>query len=88
MIALLDTTILIAVAFVVILYVGGKKLLRERYYRDFIWFACMLTWTFVLMLAYEQDWPIATRITSVAFFDQCVKPITQPLRPIMNLEME
>ncbi|GMK38311.1 hypothetical protein PCCS19_13650 [Paenibacillus sp. CCS19] len=85
---MMDTTILIVVAFLVTLYVCGKNLLRKRYYRDFIWFACMLAWTFVIMLAYTQKWPIAERLTSVAFFDQCMKPVTQQLRPIMNIELE
>ncbi|MBD3920867.1 hypothetical protein H8B09_19020 [Paenibacillus sp. PR3] len=85
---MINTTILIAAGFVVMLYIGGKMLLRKRYIRDFIWYTCMLTWAFVIMLAYEQKWAIASKITSVAFFDQCVKPISQALRPIMNMEFE
>ncbi|MNY76216.1 hypothetical protein D3C86_2157280 [compost metagenome] len=70
------------------MYIGGKKLLRKRYYRDFVWYICMLAWAMVITLAYEQKWEIASHITSLAFFDQCVKPITQQLRPIMNWELK
>jgi|GEM_PF-2196833 len=85
---MLNPNILITVGFAVMLYAGARILHRKRYYRDFVWYVCILGWAFVIMLAYVQKLPMASQITSIALFKQCVKPFSQQLLPIMNLEFE
>ncbi|PWW08284.1 hypothetical protein DFQ01_1015 [Paenibacillus cellulosilyticus] len=78
------TTILVTSIFIIVLYIGGRTLLHKRYYRDFIWYACVLIWAFVITFAYVQKWVVASQLTSLAMFDACVRPITQFIRPIMK----
>lgn len=76
--------IVVTVVFIILLYAGGKTLLHKRYYRDFIWYTCMLVWSYVIMFAYVQKWLIASHLTSVALFNECVEPISQLMSPIMR----
>lgn len=66
---------LILLAYVALLFVGGKPLVRKKWYKDLMVYIGLLTWSAFIAAGLLLDWPAASVGTSVALINMGVEPI-------------
>ncbi|ACS99596.1 hypothetical protein [Paenibacillus sp. JDR-2] len=71
--------IVIALVYIVLLIVGGKPLIRKKWYKDFIVYLVLLTWSAIIAVGFVLNWSGAASGTTVVFINM----LMEPLRKIM-----
>ncbi len=67
--------IVAVLAYIVLLIIGGKPLIRKKWYKDFVVYLVLLTWSAVIAVGFILDWSGAETGTTVALINMGMKPI-------------
>ncbi|WP_201007034.1 hypothetical protein [Paenibacillus glycanilyticus] len=72
---MLYVAIVIVLAYIVLLYAGGKPLIRKKWYKDFAVYLVLLTWSTVIGVGYVLNWQGVSVGTTVALINMAMEPI-------------
>ncbi|MWC30557.1 hypothetical protein [Paenibacillus sp. MMS18-CY102] len=69
----------IIVVFIALLFLGGRPLIRNKWYRDFAVFFLLLAWSSFMAMGIAMNWSFAESLTSVYWVGVVLKPISAML---------
>ncbi|SFE72973.1 hypothetical protein SAMN05216378_3865 [Paenibacillus catalpae] len=76
--------LIILLLYVALLIIGGKPLIRKKWYKDLIMYAGLLTWSTFIAVGLVLDWPAAAVGTTVAIINMGVEPIRQMMEGMVG----
>ncbi|WP_127496208.1 hypothetical protein [Paenibacillus glycanilyticus] len=85
---MLYVAIVIVLAYVVLLLVGGKPLLRKKWYKDFVVYLVLLTWSAVIAVGFVLNWPGTESGTTVALINMAMEPIRKIMVGVIGWGMD
>jgi|GEM_PF-6119599 hypothetical protein len=85
---MLYIVLLILLTYTVLLIVGGRPLLRKKWYKDLIVYTALLTWSAIIAAGLVLDWSAVAAGTTVAIINLGMEPIRQFVEGVMGWGLE
>ncbi|WP_336788854.1 hypothetical protein [Paenibacillus sp. MMO-177] len=72
---MLYVALVIVLAYFVLLYAGGKTLIRKKWYKDFVFYLILMTWSAFVAVGFVLNWSGAASGTTVVLINMGMEPI-------------